>query len=128
MSARYRLVFRGKYLPGISPAEVAGNLAGLFRVPQSRVDELLAVQPAIIKHDVCLEDGNRYLEVLAEAGLITHLEALDSVADDVVKSNWDGVERRLGTRRQRERDRRDSRRAGAIQPDRRTRRGRRKTD
>lgn len=128
MPARYRLVFRGKYLPGLSPAVVASNLAGLFRVPQSRIDELLAVQPAIIKHDVSLEDGNRYLEVLAEAGLITHLEALDDAAADVVKNNWDGVERRLGMRRQQGRDRRDNRRAGAIQPDRRGSEGRRKTD
>lgn len=128
MSARYRLVFRGKYLPGLSPAEVANNLAGLFRVPRERVDELLAVQPAIIKHDVSLVDGNRYLEVLAEAGLITHLEALDAVGSDVVKDNWNGVERRLGMRRQQGRDRRDNRRAGAIQPDRRGSTGRRKTD
>lgn len=125
MSARYRLVFRGKYLPGISPADVTANLAELFRVPASRVDELLARQPAIIKHDVCLDEGNRYLETLAEAGLITHLEVLHE-ANDVVGDSWNGVERRLGSRRQLGRDRRDQRRVGAIQPDRRTGADRRK--
>lgn len=127
MPARYRLVFRGKYLPGIAPAEVAANLAELFRVPLARVDELLARQPAIIKHDVGLEDGNRYLETLAEAGLITHLEALHETAEVLIQ-HWDGVERRLRPRRQPGRDRRDQRRAGAIQPDRRNGSDRRQTD
>lgn len=127
MSVRYRLVFRGKYLPGSSPSDVVANLAELFRVPVSRVDELLARQPAIIKHDVGLDDGNRYLEILAEAGLITHLEIL-SAANEVLSHNWNGVERRLGVRRQPGRDRRDQRRVGAIQPDRRTGAERRKSD
>lgn len=127
MSARYRLVFRGKYLPGIAPADVAANLAGLFRVPLSRIEELLASQPAIIKHDVSLEEANRYLEVLAEAGLVSHLESLEQ-ATDAVAGGWDGVERRLDARRQQGRDRRDARRVGAIQPDRRVLRGRRQTD
>lgn len=127
MSARYRLVFRGKYLPGISPAEVAGNLAALFRVPVIRIEELLATEPAIIKHDVSLEEGNRYLEVLAEAGLVSHLESLE-LATDAVASDWDGINRRYASRRQPGRDRRDSRRVGAIQPDRRLLPGRRKTD
>lgn len=127
MSARYRLVFRGKYLPGVAPADVAANLAGLFRVPLSRIEELLATQPAIIKHDVSLEDANRYLEVLAEAGLVSHLESLEQTTD-AVAGGWDGVERRMDARRQRGRDRRDARRVGAIQPDRRVLSGRRKTD
>ncbi len=127
MSARYRLVFRGKYLPGLSPAEVAGNLAGLFQVPLARIDELLALQPAVIKHDVSLDEGNRYLEVLAEQGLVSHLENLE-VASDAAPGGWDGIERRLGMRRQQGRDRRDSPRTGAIQPDRRMLPGRRKTD
>ncbi len=127
MSARYRLVFRGKYLPGIAPAQVVGNLAALFRVPLSRIDELLATQPAIIKQDVSLEEANRYLEILAEAGLVSHLESLGGPTD-AVRGAWDGVERRLNSRRLHGRDRRDSRRAGAIQPDRRVVSGRRKSD
>lgn len=128
MSARYRLVFRGKYLPGASPAEVAANLATLFRVPLARVDELLVNQPAIIKHDVTLESGNRYLETLAEAGLITHLEALEGAGGEVLTRNWDGVERRLDDRRKYNRERRGARRSGAIQPDRRNNSERRKQD
>ncbi len=127
MSARYRLVFRGKYLPGLAPAEVAANLAELFHIPLAQVEELLANQASIIKRDVTLDEGNRYLEVLAEAGLITHLEALHDAADAVSK-HWDGLERRLAPRRQPGRDRRDKRRVGAIQPDRRTGADRRQND
>lgn len=129
MAAHYRLVFRGKLLPGLSPAHVTANLAELFHVPIERVQALLATQPAVIKHDVDIETGNRYLEVLAEAGMITHLEPLDLEGGEVVASGgWDGVEHRLESRRQQGRDRRDVRRGTSIQPGRRDGDGRRKTD
>lgn len=130
MASRYRLVFRGKYLPGLSQAEVATNLAELFHVPVARVEALLATRPAIIKQDVDIDAGNRYLDALAAAGLITHLEALGTVDDKEVLATggWDGIERRKGVRRLMRRDRRDVRRGAAIQPDRRGGRGRRETD
>lgn len=130
MASRYRLVFRGKYLPGLSHAEVADNLAGFFRVSADRVEALLAAKPAIIKHDIDLEAGNRYLEALAGVGLITHLEALETADDSEVLATggWDGVEHRHGERRHKSRDRRDVRRGAAIQPDRRRGRDRRETE
>lgn len=127
-SSRYRLVFRGKFIPGLEPAEVAANLARLFNVSSERVSQLLATIPAVIKQDVDLDAGNRYLEALAEAGLITHLEALGTVQEPVADAGWDGIERRIGPRRLKNRDRRDARRSTSIQPDRRSRGGRRKTD
>lgn len=126
-SSRYRLVFRGKFIPGLEPAEVAANLARLFNVTPERVNQLLATIPSVIKQDVDLEAGNRYLEALAEAGLITHLEPLGTEKEAVANAGWDGVERRKGPRRLQNRDRRDARRSTSIQPDRRVR-GRRKTD
>lgn len=129
MVAHYRLVFRGKYLPGFSEAEVKANLVRLFNVPTARVDELLTARPAVIKQSVNIEAGNRYLDTLLEAGLITHLELLESGdgTEAPVVASWDGIERRQGERRGKKRDRRDVRRGAAIQPDRRNR-GRRKTD
>jgi hypothetical protein len=131
MEQRYRLVFRGKYIPGFSRDEVTANLAELFRVPPARVEELLASLPAVIKHEVSIEQGNRYLDVLAEAGLLTHLEPVTAPGEEAAPAaaGWDGVERRSGKdRRGNKPDRRGSRRDNAIQPDRRKNRGRRKND
>jgi hypothetical protein len=109
---QYRLVFRGKYLPGFTSDEAIANLAHLFKVAPDRIAALLATLPATIKQKLDIETGNRYLEAIAEAGLITHLEPMDSA--------WGGTERRSGERR-RAPDRRDGRRDAAIQPDRRGR-------
>ena len=130
MEQRYRLVFRGKYIPGFSRDEVTANLAGIFNVPAERVEQLLASLPAVIKQDVGVEQGNRYLEALAEAGLLTHLEPVPAAgAEELPASGWDGVERRSGKdRRGNKPDRRGNRRDSAIQPDRRKNRGRRKND
>jgi hypothetical protein len=114
----YRLVFRGKYLPGFSAGEAMDNLAALFGVKPERIEALLATLPAVIKQKVDIEAGNRYLEAIAEAGLITHLEPSEEA--------WNGVERRQRSRRF-ALDRRGGRRDAAIQPDRRIR-GRREGD
>lgn len=127
MSSRYRLVFRGKMLPGLLPEQVAENLAGLFRISLEQAQGLIATAPTTIKQNVDLETGNRYLEALAEAGLITHMELLESGDAPPLVAGWDGIERRQADRRRQQRDRRDVRRGTAIQPDRRQR-GRRQTD
>lgn len=129
MAVRYRLVFRGKLLPGMDRDEVAANLADLFRVPLERAQALLAVVPAVIKQDVDVEAGNRYLEALANAGLISHLEPATDAEGQPLPMGWDGVERREGPRERRTGiDRRGGNRDAAIRPDRRQNRGRRKSD
>ena len=129
MSRYYRLVFRGKYLPGLTPDEVHANVAQLFRAPVEKVQELLASAPAVIKRNIEVDQGNRYLEALAEVGLITHLEPeTDDAGAPIAPGTWDGVERRSGRDRRVQTDRRAARRGAAIQPDRRKNRGRRKTD
>lgn len=129
MSRQYRLVFRGKYLPGLTPEEVHANVAALFRAPVERVRELLSTLPAIIKQDLGVEHGSRYQEALAEVGLITHLELVtDDTGAPIEPGSWDGVERRAGAERRHRADRREARRGASIQPDRRQNRGRRKTD
>jgi hypothetical protein len=116
---QYRLVFRGKFLPGISPDEAIANLAGLFQVSAERIEALLANLPATIKRKLDVDAGNRYLEALAEAGVITHLEPEND--------GWNGAERRQRQRRVSTEDRRANRRDLAIVPDRRQR-GRRRDD
>jgi len=129
MSRRYRLVFRGKYLPGLMPEAVQANVAELFQTTLERVQQLLSTLPAVIKQDIGIDQGNRYLEALASIGLITHLELVtDEAGAPITPGAWDGVERRAGTERRHRADRRANRRGEAIQPDRRQHRGRRKTD
>ncbi len=57
MSRHYRLVFRGKYLPGLTPEEVHAGVAALFRAPLEKVQELSSTLPAIIKQDIEIEQG-----------------------------------------------------------------------
>lgn len=128
MRRYYRLVFRGKYLPGLSPDVVQADVATLFRAPVERVRELLSHIPATLKHKIDIDEGNRYLEALASVGLITHLELVtDDAGDPITPGSWDGIERRSGFDRRIRADRRGKRR-GTIQPDRRRTGGRRKTD
>lgn len=128
MAVHYRLVFRGKFLPGLSPEEVAANLAALFKVSEEQVRTLLANPPAIIRTDIDVASGNRYLEALATAGIITHLEPATDAHGDPLPLSWNGIERRSGDDRRSGRDRRGGNRDASLRPDRRQRRGRRKTD
>lgn len=130
MAVLYRLVFRGKYLPGLSHEQVLANLAGLFGVPVGELQAVLAQQPATIREDISAEQGNRYQEALLGAGLVTHLEAMTDAAGNTLPAGWDGVERRVGERDRRGPggDRRGSRRDASLRPDRRQGRGRRQTD
>ena len=129
MSRHYRLVFRGKYLPGFVPDDVHGSVAILLSAPADKVQALLSATPAVIKRNVEIEQGNRYLEALAEIGLITHLELLtDEAGEPIEPGSWDGAERRSDVARRHRADRRADHRGAAIVPERRKPRGRRKTD
>lgn len=129
MAVRYRLVFRGKFLPGMGLDDVAANVADLFKVPLERALALLAEVPGVIKQDVDVEMGNRYLEALANAGLISHLEPATDAEGQPLPISWDGRERRREPRVRRVGiDRRDGDRNASLRPDRRQNRGRRKTD
>lgn len=129
MAVRYRLVFRGKYLPGLTHDDVVANLIGLFKVSAEQVEALLAQQPAVLKQDTDAVQGNRLLDALLEAGLITHLEATTDAEGNPLPEGWDGIERRRGDRDRRSGiDRRGGNRDASLRPDRRQSRGRRRTD
>ncbi len=128
MAVRYRLVFRGKLLPGMGPEQVAQNLVALFGVTLETAQAMLASAPAVIRPDVDVEQGNRMLEALANAGLISHLEPATTAAGEELPLGWDGVERRRGLARRTGEERRGGSRDASLRPDRRQSRGRRKTD
>lgn len=126
MSALYRLVFRGKFLPGLQADQVAANLTEHFGIPPDMARELVATVPGVIRDDLDMEQGNRFLAALANAGLISHLEPMVAAGDAPAAPDWDGIERRHGERRSGQ-ERRDKAR-DTLRPDRRQNRGRRKTD
>jgi hypothetical protein len=128
MATRYRLVFRGKLLPGLTPEQVAPGLAQMFGATPEQVQALLASTGTVLKPDVDIDNGNRYLEAFLEAGLITHLEPATDASGTPLPTGWNGVERRTGEERRTQADRRGNNRDAAIRPDRRQQRGRRKTD
>lgn len=128
MSSLYRLVFRGKFLPGLGAGQVAANLTEHFGIPPEMARELVATVPGVVRSDLDMEQGNRFLAALANAGLITHLEPMAGAAAAAPAVDaWDGSERRAGGDRRSGQERRDKAR-DTLRPDRRQNRGRRKTD
>lgn len=127
MADLYRLVYRGKLLPGMSPPQVAANLADMFGIPPEQALELVATHPGIVRTDLDIDQGNRFLAALANAGLITHLERAYGTDGQTLPLTWDGVERRQAGDRRSGSERRTKNR-DSLRPDRRQSRGRRKTD
>lgn len=129
MAMRYRLVFRGKLLPGLSVEQVLPGLVDMFKTTEDKVRSLLASPVVVLKPDVDIDAGNRYLEAFLEVGLITHLEPATDAAGNPLPLGWNGVERRAGVAERRTGvDRRGGNRDAGIRPERRQGRGRRKTD
>lgn len=129
MVMRYRLVFRGKLLPGLTAEQVVPGLVDMFKATEEKVRSLLASGLVVLKPDVDIDAGNRYLEAFLEVGLITHLEPAVDADGNPLPLGWNGVERRSGaTDRRSGIDRRGGSRDAAIRPERRQRRGRRKSD
>lgn len=127
MSVRYRLVFRGKFLPGLSAEQVAFNLSEHFGIAPEMAREMVVTFPGVIRTDLDVEQGNRFLAALANAGLVAHLEPMEGADGAPLPAGWDGIERRAGGDRRSGADRRGKSRDN-LAPDRRQSRGRRKTD
>ncbi|HET8730314.1 MAG TPA: hypothetical protein VFM34_04320 [Moraxellaceae bacterium] len=128
MAERYRLVYRGKLLPGMSPPLVAANLSNMFGIAPEQATELVSTFPGVVRTDLDVDQGNRFQAALANAGLITHLEPAYDASGESLPLTWDGVERRAGGDRRSGLERRALKRETSMRPDRRQGRGRRKSD
>lgn len=128
MPELYRLVFRGKFLPGMTPPQVAANLSSMFGIEPEVAAQLVLTQPGVIRTDLDVDQGNRFQAALANAGLIAHLEPAYAGDGEVLPLTWDGIERRAGGDRRSGSDRRGKHRDAALVPDRRHGRGRRRSD
>lgn len=127
MNMRYRLVFRGKFLPGLTADQVALNLTVHFGIDPEMARQMVVTFPGVIRTDLDIEQGNRFMASLANAGLIAHLEPMLGPEGVTLPEGWDGIERRAGIDRRSGQDRRGKARDN-LTADRRQSRGRRATD
>ncbi|MCG5499329.1 hypothetical protein [Ectothiorhodospira lacustris] len=71
----YLVAVTGKPMEGVDVATVKARLATLFRVPEARVEGMLAGKPVVVKKGVDEATARRYLELLREAGATARIMA-----------------------------------------------------
>ncbi|MFV0455101.1 MAG: DUF805 domain-containing protein [Pseudomonas sp.] len=74
-SNRYRIVFDGTLLPGMTLDSVKENLARLFKTDREKVDQLFTRGPLNIKRELTASEADRYLQALRQAGAEARKEA-----------------------------------------------------
>lgn len=74
-SNRYRIVFDGALLPGMTVDSVKDNLARLFKTERDKVDKLFDRGPVNIKRELTASEADKYLQALKQAGAEARKEA-----------------------------------------------------
>lgn len=72
---RYRIVFDGALLPGMTLNSVKENLARLFKTDREKVDQLFDRGPVNIKRELTASEADKYLQALKQAGAEARKEA-----------------------------------------------------
>jgi len=75
MATKYKIIFIGLHHDGMRVEEKISNLARLFNVSESRIEELVASAPVVIKKGVDHQRREQYERVLTRAGAIYQIEA-----------------------------------------------------
>ncbi|MCG5513103.1 hypothetical protein [Ectothiorhodospira shaposhnikovii] len=71
----YLVAVTGTPLDGVDVATARARLATLFRVPETRVEGMLAGKPVVVKKGVDEATARRYLQLLREAGVVARIMA-----------------------------------------------------
>lgn len=74
-SSRYRIIFDGALLPGMTADCVKDNLARLFKTDREKVDKLFDRGPVNIKGELTANEADKYLQALKQAGADARKEA-----------------------------------------------------
>ncbi|MCL6415750.1 hypothetical protein MIB92_08810 [Aestuariirhabdus sp. Z084] len=69
----YELSFSGELLEGVNPAEARVNLGKLFKANDAQLDRLFSGKAAVIKNNLELPVGRKYLQAFTKAGVRGHL-------------------------------------------------------
>jgi hypothetical protein len=72
----YRVVFEGELSGDLPEHAVKQNLASLFRMPQTRVEDLFSGRRVVLKKDVDGATAKRFESALAKAGAACRIEAM----------------------------------------------------
>ncbi|WP_426416820.1 hypothetical protein [Aestuariirhabdus sp. LZHN29] len=69
----YELSFSGELIAGADPVQARKSLGSLFKANESQLDRLFSGQRVIIKNNLELTAGRKYLQALNKAGVQGHL-------------------------------------------------------
>jgi hypothetical protein len=84
---QYQLVFNGTVADGRNLNEVKRNLASLFKTDETKMDQLFASLPIVVKRDVDYDRALKYQQALRKAGAICQVEETTQIAEAPVTAN-----------------------------------------
>ena len=80
---QYQLVFNGTISDGREINEVKRNLASLFKTDATKIDQMFASLPIVVKRDVDYDNALKYQQALRKAGAICQVEETTQFAAPV---------------------------------------------
>ncbi len=78
---RYNIVFAGKLLGDLDPAQVREKLGATFRLDAAQLDNLFSGQPVVVKRKVDLMTATRFQQAFLAAGARAEIESLATPGD-----------------------------------------------
>lgn len=73
---RFKIVFDGRVVEGVSPDQAKQNIQSLFRIPDARVEQLFSGQPVVMKSGIGQADAENYVSRLQQAGVVASMVAM----------------------------------------------------
>lgn len=71
---QYQLVFNGTLSDGQNQGDVKRNLASLFKIGETKVEQLFNQLPVVVKKNVDYDSALKYQQALRKAGAVCQLE------------------------------------------------------
>ena len=66
---RYKIILTGKILPGKNPDEVKQNLASIFKMTTTDIEQKISGKTVVVKSGIDLPTANKYMAALEKAGV-----------------------------------------------------------
>lgn len=81
---QYQIVFNGTLSDGREINEVKRNLASLFKTNETKIEQLFASLPIVVKRDVDYDGALKYQQALRKAGAICQVEETTQISNPPV--------------------------------------------